>query len=101
MAQAMQAPVVPVATNIGVYWQQQEKEKRPGTAIIEFLEPIPWDLPKEEFMDRLTTVVEQRTAELVAEGRGMPVKRATLIPDPPKGMEASPTMSDLAAFKKA
>nr|WP_321362299.1 1-acyl-sn-glycerol-3-phosphate acyltransferase [uncultured Hyphomonas sp.] len=101
MAQAMQAPVVPVATNIGVYWQQKEKEKRPGTAIIEFLEPIPWNLPKEEFMERLTTVVEKRTAELVAEGRGTPVKKATLIPDPPKGMEASPTISDLAAFKKA
>ena len=101
MAQAMQAPVVPVATNIGVYWQQQETEKRPGKAIIEFLEPIPWDLPKDEFLARLTEATEQRTAELVAEGRGTPVERATLIPDPPKGMEASPTRSDLAAFKKA
>ncbi|MEZ5998977.1 MAG: 1-acyl-sn-glycerol-3-phosphate acyltransferase [Hyphomonas sp.] len=101
MAQAMQAPVVPVATNIGLYWQQQETEKKPGTAIIEFLDPIPYDLPKDEFMARLTEAVEQRTAELVAEGRGTPVKRATLIPDPPKGMEAAPTSSDLAAFKKA
>jgi 1-acyl-sn-glycerol-3-phosphate acyltransferase len=101
MAQAMQAPVVPVATNIGLYWQQQEKEKRPGMAIIEFLEPIPWDLPKEEFMERLTEMVEQRTAELIAEGRGPPVKRATLIPDPPKGMEAKPTPENLSAFSKA
>ncbi|MEZ5947433.1 MAG: 1-acyl-sn-glycerol-3-phosphate acyltransferase [Hyphomonas sp.] len=101
MAQAMQAPVVPVATNIGLYWQQQETEKKPGRAIIEFLDPIPYDLPKDEFMARLTEALEQRTAELVAEGRGTPVQRATLIPDPPKGMEAAPTSSDLAAFKKA
>ncbi|HPF22221.1 MAG TPA: 1-acyl-sn-glycerol-3-phosphate acyltransferase [Hyphomonas sp.] len=101
MAQAMQAPVVPVATNIGVYWQQQEKEKRPGTAIIEFLEPISWDLPKDEFLARLTEAVEQRTAELVAEGRGTPVERAVLIPDPPHGMEAKPTPENPAAYAKA
>lgn len=101
MAQAMQAPVVPVATNIGLYWQQQEKEKRPGTAIIEFLEPIPWNLPKDEFLARLTEAVEQRTAELVAEGRGTPVERAMMIPDPPNGMEAKPTPEDPAAFAKA
>ena len=101
MAQAMQAPVVPVATNIGLYWQQQDKEKHPGTAIIEFLDPIPWDLPKDEFLTRLTDAVEQRTAELVAEGRGTPIKRATLIPDPPKGMEAKPTIENPAAYAKA
>ena len=101
MAQAMQAPIVPVATNIGLYWQQQEKEKRPGTAIIEFLEPIPWDLPKDEFISRLTEAVEQRTAELVAEGSGNPVERAMLIPDPPIGMEAKPTPENPAAYAKA
>ena len=101
MAQAMQAPVVPVATNIGLYWQQQEKKKTPGKAIIEFLEPIPWDLPKEEFLARLTEAVEQRTAELVAEGRGAPVERAMLIPDPPKGMEAKPTPENPAAYARA
>ncbi|MCA8901597.1 MAG: 1-acyl-sn-glycerol-3-phosphate acyltransferase [Hyphomonas sp.] len=101
MAQAMQAPVVPVATNIGLFWCQQEMKKTPGTAIIEFLEPIPWDLPKDEFLARLTEAVEARTAELVAESTGKPPVRATLIPDPPKGMEAAPTLSDLGAFKKA
>ncbi|MBY9066905.1 1-acyl-sn-glycerol-3-phosphate acyltransferase [Hyphomonas sp. WL0036] len=101
MAEAMGAPVVPVATNIGVFWQQQEKPRRTGTAIIEFLEPIPPGLPKAEFITRLTEAVEARTAELVAEATGGPVKRAPLIPDPPNGFEASPTPEDLAAFKKA
>lgn len=101
MAEAMGVPVVPVATNIGVFWQQQEKPKRSGTAVIEFLDPIPPGLPKEEFIAQLTQAVEARTAELVAEANGQPVRRATLIPDPPDGMEARPTPDNLAAVGKA
>jgi 1-acyl-sn-glycerol-3-phosphate acyltransferase len=101
LAEAMGVPVVPVATNIGVFWQQQEKPKRTGTAVIEFLEPIPPGLPKDEFIARLTEAVEARTAELVAEATGQPVTRAILIPDPPNGMEAMPTPDNLAAYGKA
>lgn len=101
MAEAMGVPVVPVATNLGVFWQQQESPRRKGTAVIEFLNPIPPGLPKEEFLTRLTDAVEARTAELVAEATGAPPVRATLIPDPPNGMEASPTASNLTNLKKA
>ncbi|WP_353257372.1 1-acyl-sn-glycerol-3-phosphate acyltransferase [Hyphomonas sp.] len=101
MAEAMGVPVVPVATNIGVFWQQQEKPKRAGTAVIEFLDPIPPGLPKDEFVARLTEAVEARTAELVAEATRQPARRATLIPDPPSGMEAKPRPDNLAAFEKA
>ncbi|WP_291201275.1 1-acyl-sn-glycerol-3-phosphate acyltransferase [Hyphomonas sp.] len=101
MAEAMGVPVVPVATNIGVFWQQQESPRRTGKAVIEFLEPIPPGLPKDEFIARLTEAVEARTAELVAEATGEPVRRATLIPDPPNGFEAKPTPDDLSAYSKA
>jgi len=101
MAEAMGVPVVPVATNIGVFWQQQESPRRQGTAVIEFLDPIPPGLPRDEFIARLTEAVETRTAELVAEATGEPVHRARLIPDPPNGFEAAPTLEDLAAYKKA
>lgn len=101
MANAMGVPVVPVATNIGVFWQQQEKPRRKGTAIIEFLDPIPPGLPKAEFLSRLTDAVETRTAELVGEALGTAPIRATLIPDPPNGFEACPTPEDLSAYKKA
>ena len=100
MAKAMNVPVVPVATNIGLFWRQQETKKTPGMATIEFLPTIPSDLPKEDFLQRLTDTIEHATAELVAEATGAPVKRATLIPDPPKGMEAKPTPEDLAAYGK-
>lgn len=101
MAEAMGVPVVPVATNIGLFWQQQETPRRPGTAIIEFLEPIPPGLPKAEFIARLTHAVETRTAELIAEATGEPVRLAALIPDPPNGFEAAPTTENLSAHKKA
>lgn len=101
MAEAMGVPVVPVATNIGVFWQQQEAPRAQGTAVIEFLDPIPPGLPKEEFIARLTEAVEARSAELIAEATGRPPVRATLIPDPPNGMEAKPTPDNLAAYGKA
>lgn len=85
MAQAMQVPVVPVATNLGLFWAQEAHQKKSGTAIIEFLEPIDPNLPKAEFLARLTEAVESRTADLVAEARGSDVVPAVLIPDPDKG----------------
>ncbi len=90
MARAMQAPVVPVATNLGVFWAQEAFEKQPGTAVIEFLEPIPYDLPKDEFLARLTHAVETRTSQLVAEARGAMPVAPVLLADPQKGSLARP-----------
>jgi 1-acyl-sn-glycerol-3-phosphate acyltransferase len=92
MARAMGKPVVPVATNLGLFWPQQSHEKRPGTAVIEFLDPISPDLPKKEFLARLTDAVETRTAELVAEARGGAVVDPRLIPDPETGELARPVV---------
>jgi len=55
-----------VATNLGCFWPQQGFRKAPGTAIIEFIEPIPTGLHRTEFLRRLEKVIEDRTAELVA-----------------------------------
>ncbi len=101
MARAMGVPVIPVATNIGLFWRQQETRKTPGTAVLEFLEPLDAsNLEKEDFLAELTRRVETRTAQLVAEARGTDAKMAQLIPDPPKGMEARPVEGDLAGFAK-
>lgn len=75
-------PVVPVATNLGLFWPQEAYRKTPGTAVLEFLPPIPPGLDKAEFMIRLEDAVEGRTAELVAEGRGIPVVAAVQVPTP-------------------
>jgi 1-acyl-sn-glycerol-3-phosphate acyltransferase len=70
MQQACGWPVVPVATNLGLFWAQQDAHKSPGTATNEFLDPIPPGLSKDEFMARLEAACETNTARLVAEVRG-------------------------------
>ncbi len=75
-------PVVPVATNLGLFWPQEAFEKRPGTATLEFLDPIPTGLPKDEFLARLEAAIEGKTAELVAEATGQPVTPAVQVPTP-------------------
>lgn len=90
MQKAMDVPIVPVATNLNCFWNQEEILKKPGTAVIEFLEPIPAGLSKEEAMARLTQAVETRSAELIAEATGEPVKPTQLLPDPQKGTIGSP-----------
>jgi 1-acyl-sn-glycerol-3-phosphate acyltransferase len=79
MQQACGWPVVPVATNLGLYWSQQDAHKTPGTAINEFLEPIPPGLSKDDFMARLEAACETNTARLVAEARGGEPKQAILV----------------------
>jgi len=76
-------PVVPLATNLGLFWPQEEFRKNPGTATLEFLDPIPTGLGKEEFLARLEAAVEGKTAELIAEASGQPVTPAVsvLAPD--------------------
>lgn len=75
-------PVVPLATNLGLCWPEERYEKHPGTATLDFLEPIPTGLPRDEFLTRLETAIETRTAELVAEATGRPVTPAELVPTP-------------------
>ena len=58
-------PVVPVATNLGQRWNQGDWIKHPGHARVEFLEPIPPGLDKDAFMERLQTVIEARSIELL------------------------------------
>lgn len=82
MARDFDLPVVPLATNLGLFWPQEAYRKHPGTATLEFLDPIPPGLPKDEFLARLEAAIEGRTAELVAEATGQPVTPAVQVPTP-------------------
>lgn len=65
--QQLQETVIPVAVNVGVFWPRMGLLKKPGHAVIEFLEPIPPGLPRQEFVDRLRSAVEERSDALMAE----------------------------------
>lgn len=97
MQKAMNVPIVPVATNLNCFWNQEEILKKPGKAVIEFLEPIPAGLTKDETLARLTEAVERRSAELIAEARGTAVQPTQLLPDPDKGAIGKPTEETIKA----
>lgn len=58
-------PVVPVATNLGQRWNQMDWQKHPGSATLEFMEPIMPGLGKDEFMEKLQSQIEGRSLELL------------------------------------
>lgn len=63
----LDVPVVPVALNSGLFWPRGHGMKRGGVITVRFLEPIPAGLDRRTFMTRLETVIEQATADLVAQ----------------------------------
>jgi 1-acyl-sn-glycerol-3-phosphate acyltransferase len=67
--EALGIPCVPVALNSGVFWPRRSLERRPGTIVVEFLDPIPPGLPKAEFLARLTEAIETASARLLAEAK--------------------------------
>ena len=59
--------VVPVATNVGVFWRRRGVYRRPGLAVVEFLDPIEPGMQQDPFMARLVEVVETRSNALMHE----------------------------------
>jgi 1-acyl-sn-glycerol-3-phosphate acyltransferase len=52
------APIVPVSLNSGVYWGKNAFIKKPGTITIEFKHALPAGLSKQEFMQELEKQIE-------------------------------------------
>jgi 1-acyl-sn-glycerol-3-phosphate acyltransferase len=65
----LNAPVVPVAVNSGLYWPRRQFIHRPGTIIVEFLPAIPPGLDSRSFLVRLQTTIETASNRLLVEGR--------------------------------
>jgi 1-acyl-sn-glycerol-3-phosphate acyltransferase len=66
---ALGIPCVPVALNSGVFWPRRSLKRRPGTIVVEFLDPIPPGLPKAEFLKRLADAIETASTRLLAEAK--------------------------------
>ncbi|WP_298850635.1 1-acyl-sn-glycerol-3-phosphate acyltransferase [uncultured Ruegeria sp.] len=60
-------PCVPVATNAGVFWPRTGVLRKPGLAIVDFLEPIEPGVGRDDFLGRLENVIETRSNELMRE----------------------------------
>ncbi len=65
----LDAPVVPVAVNSGLFWPRRSWQRHPGKIVVEFLTPIPSGQKRKIFMKELEESIETATARLVAEGR--------------------------------
>ena len=85
MYKAYECPVVPAATNLGLFWPQQKWRLSPGEAVIEFLDPIEPGIAKSPFMTQLEEVIERRSLALL--GENAPVSTESLgapLADPSK-----------------
>lgn len=79
-------PCVPAATNVGLMWPRKGILRRPGVAVVEFLDPIPPGLPRDDFMALLETRVETASNRLLAEAGFV----APDAPDAPPARTAPP-----------
>ena len=61
------ARCLPVALNSGLFWPRRSFMRRPGTVLVEFLEPIGPGLDKASFLRQLQSRIEVATERLVEE----------------------------------
>lgn len=65
LASALRVPVVPVATNSGLFWGRRAFIKRPGTIVMRVLPPLPAGLPRAALMTALKEAVERESEALL------------------------------------
>jgi 1-acyl-sn-glycerol-3-phosphate acyltransferase len=65
----LQVTVVPMALNTGVFWGKNAFFKTPGTAVFEFLPPIPPGQPPLKMMAQMEEALETASDRLAAEAR--------------------------------
>ena len=63
----LKQPCVPVAANVGLFWPKRGIYRKPGTAVVEFLDPIPPGMPRKEFLPLLEKTIEAASNKLNAE----------------------------------
>lgn len=60
-------PCYPVATNAGVFWPRRGLYRRPGVAVVDFLEPIPAGMARDAFVATLQERIESASDTLLDE----------------------------------
>ena len=72
---SLKVPCVPVALNSGYFWPRRSWRRKPGTVVVEFLDPIPPGLPKAEFLKRLQDAIEGASTRLLEEAKAEDASR--------------------------
>lgn len=67
LAAATGLPVIPVATDSGVFWGRRAFHKRPGTITVAVLPPLPAGLKRDDLLRRLEEAIEPETRRLLAD----------------------------------
>lgn len=83
-------PCVPLALNSGVFWPRRSLLRRPGTIVVEFLDPVPPGLPRKEFRALIELRLEQASDRLLREA-------AHAVPAHALGPEAQQRLATLNA----
>ncbi|MBK8458104.1 MAG: 1-acyl-sn-glycerol-3-phosphate acyltransferase [Phyllobacteriaceae bacterium] len=86
MYEAYRCPVLPVATNLGLFWPLDKWTLRPGVAVNAFLEPIPPGLPRPSSWRCCTTASRRRRWRFCPKGSPWPktAKSRTRRTTPPE-----------------
>lgn len=72
-------PVIPAATNVGVFWKRHGIMRKPGLAVLEFLPLIDPGLPIDDFMTTLADQIETASDALLVEA-GIPPEKINAVP---------------------
>jgi 1-acyl-sn-glycerol-3-phosphate acyltransferase len=65
---SLKEPCYPVATNVGLFWPKKGLLRKPGLAVVEFLEPIGPGMERGAFMAELEQRIEEQSDALMREG---------------------------------
>ncbi len=79
------APCIPVALNSGLFWPRRNFMRYPGTLVVEFLDPLPAGLPREEFNTRVSDAIEQASRRLIKAARAEQAQLFGGVPSSAKG----------------
>ncbi|MCY4461548.1 MAG: lysophospholipid acyltransferase family protein [Albidovulum sp.] len=67
--ESMEIECVPAATNVGVFWPRRRIYRKPGNAVVEFLESIPPGGGASEFLGILENKIESASNRLMSEAK--------------------------------
>ncbi|MGX9430047.1 MULTISPECIES: lysophospholipid acyltransferase family protein [Bradyrhizobium] len=77
-------PCLPVALNSGLFWPRRTFMRYPGTLVVEFLDPLPAGLRRDEFMTRLRESIEGAADRIVEAARAEQAQLFGAVPDTAK-----------------